>query len=63
MDDYLHAWSTPQHLWDELEYRAYIFNAPTCATIADAMTEPSARLNWAAAVQKRLIEALELATT
>jgi hypothetical protein len=60
VDDYLAKWNTSVDDWDQVVYAAYLMNALTCATLADAVLDESARKDWSAGVQKRLIEALEL---
>lgn len=60
VEHYLAAWNTSTDDWDQLAYATYLMNALTCATLADAVVDSSARKDWSAAVQKRLIEALDL---
>jgi hypothetical protein len=59
---YLDAWSAGDDLaqvWSRTRSVADLWHAVTCARLADAMVDPDQGSDWAAAVQKLLLAALD----
>ena len=59
---YLAAWGDADVLaaeWTAAGYLAFLYHAVMCATLADAMVDPAPKRDWAAAVQKLLLQALD----